>query len=184
MNTKRNLKYQSTHDAILHTVLEMLEEKDIGEITVADVCRRVEINRSTFYKHFQDIPDVLEKMVESVNANFIGIIPESAPVRENFLCLFRHVWENRAFYSLLLRRELPSSVQSALFPIKLPAADSEMAARLQLSPEQLTYHHAMFQAVLKGLLLCWLERGCAETPEELYEILRKECSRGVGETFC
>lgn len=178
MNKKENLKYRSTHKAIMDAVLALLKEKDLNHITVAEVCRCVHINRSTFYEHFVDIPDVLDKMATQVNEAVLQIIPSSKPERENFLRLFYHVRENSAFYMLFFRQELPQSLQNKLFPTESPPMTTEiMEDRGIHSIRHLEYLHAMFQASLNALMCQWLKGGCQETPEELCDILLNEFQR-------
>lgn len=172
MNIKENLKYRSTHRAIMNAVLELLGEKELKKISVAEVCRRIGVNRTTFYLHFKDVPDVLDKVTEEVNANVAQIMPAETPTREDFLRLFCHVRENSAFYSLLFRQGLPISVQSRLFPKHQPPLDLKIMEQRNIrSIDELEYWQAMFQAGLNALLHRWLERGCAEPPEEICELL-------------
>ncbi len=42
--------------------LDLLQQKPVNKITVREVCDKAEINRSTFYKHYQDCYDLLEKI--------------------------------------------------------------------------------------------------------------------------
>ena len=45
---------------------DLLQEKPLEKITVTDVVNRAEINRGTFYAHYTDIPDVLNRMVDQM----------------------------------------------------------------------------------------------------------------------
>lgn len=47
---------------------ELLHEKPLDKITVTDVVKRANINRGTFYAHYLDIPDVIDKQVENTCA--------------------------------------------------------------------------------------------------------------------
>ena len=48
-----------TKIAIMHSLIELLEEKEFTKITVKDIVTRCGINRNTFYYHFEDIYDLL-----------------------------------------------------------------------------------------------------------------------------
>ena len=41
---------------------ELLKEMDHDKITVTALCERAEINRATFYKHYLDVPDLVDKL--------------------------------------------------------------------------------------------------------------------------
>ena len=46
--------------------LELLDEKPIDKITVLEVARRADVNRSTFYAHYQDIFGVAEAVQDDI----------------------------------------------------------------------------------------------------------------------
>ena len=53
-----------TEKAIKESLLGLLEEKGLSEITVKDIVSSCGVNRNTFYYHFRDIPSLLEKIIE------------------------------------------------------------------------------------------------------------------------
>ncbi|MBB5182841.1 TetR/AcrR family transcriptional regulator [Catenisphaera adipataccumulans] len=52
-----------TKVAIMKTFLEYLNKKPFNKITVKDIVKDTGVNRNTFYYHFTDIYDLLEKTV-------------------------------------------------------------------------------------------------------------------------
>ncbi|MGI6262533.1 MAG: TetR/AcrR family transcriptional regulator C-terminal domain-containing protein [Succiniclasticum sp.] len=54
-----------TEKLIFRAFVEMLEEQPLHKITVTGIVRRCEINRNTFYYHFRDIPDLIERLAET-----------------------------------------------------------------------------------------------------------------------
>ena len=54
-----------TQKAIVNTFLEMLNEMPFDRITVKDIVERCGINRNTFYYHYQDVYDLLTKILEA-----------------------------------------------------------------------------------------------------------------------
>lgn len=45
---------------------QLLEEKPYSKITVKNIVERCEINRNTFYYHFHDIPDLLDRILKKM----------------------------------------------------------------------------------------------------------------------
>ena len=54
----------TTKKAIAYAFKELLLEKPISKITVQDISERCEINRQTFYYHFDNIYDLMSKAFE------------------------------------------------------------------------------------------------------------------------
>lgn len=48
---------------INEALAEIMNEKAMEKITVTDVVKRADLNRGTFYAHYRDINDVLEKQI-------------------------------------------------------------------------------------------------------------------------
>lgn len=55
---------ERTREMIIKAFGQLLEEKPMNKITVKDIVERCDINRNTFYYHFQDIPALFEQMME------------------------------------------------------------------------------------------------------------------------
>ncbi len=62
MKTDARVRY--TRKVIQDAFLNILKEKPVSKITVKEVCDMAEINRGTFYKHYQDCYDLLDKIEE------------------------------------------------------------------------------------------------------------------------
>ena len=65
-----NRRTAYTKTAIRRTFFELLEEKDFDKISVREICQRADINRSTFYRHYDDI----NALMKSIEAEFVSDI--------------------------------------------------------------------------------------------------------------
>lgn len=55
-----------TRKLIMDAFIELSSQKEFKDITVKDITTKAMINRATFYYHFQDIYDLLEKALSEV----------------------------------------------------------------------------------------------------------------------
>ena len=60
-----------TKKIINETYLEIQEENTYNKITVQDIVNRCQVNRNTFYYHFQDIPTLMIDSIEDWMADVI-----------------------------------------------------------------------------------------------------------------
>ncbi len=51
-----------TREALLRALLELLQEKPLNSITVTELTDRADVNRATFYTHYQDIFDMFDHL--------------------------------------------------------------------------------------------------------------------------
>lgn len=70
MKSKKS-EYKSSirsKNMIKSAFLELIQEKDANKITVTDIVKRADINRSTFYAHYPDVQGVVEQInAEAIN---------------------------------------------------------------------------------------------------------------------
>jgi len=55
-----------TRKLIMDSFIELSGEKEFKDITVKDITKEAMINRATFYYHFEDIYDLLDKVLSEV----------------------------------------------------------------------------------------------------------------------
>ena len=63
---KEDGRIRYTKMRIRNAFYELLKESGYEKLTVTAICDRAEINRATFYKHYLDIPDLIDKLQEEV----------------------------------------------------------------------------------------------------------------------
>ncbi len=62
MNTKNNRRRCESIENIEKTFIELLQAKELNEISVSDICKKCGLNRSTFYANYTDIYDLADKL--------------------------------------------------------------------------------------------------------------------------
>lgn len=63
MNTNEDLRVKKTKKLIKDSFLELLEEKGYSKVSVTDITNRAMINRNTFYLHYVDKEDLIDKLI-------------------------------------------------------------------------------------------------------------------------
>lgn len=97
-----------TRQLIRGAFVELLQEMDIEKLSVNKIAERATINRVTFYLHYRDITDMMEKMADEMIENIERIVDEYAPHFEKqrteeawpvLVKLLEHFAENASFLS-------------------------------------------------------------------------------------
>ena len=63
---KTDLRIVRTRKLIMESFITLSEKKEFKDITIKDITAEAMINRTTFYYHFEDIYDLLEKVLSEV----------------------------------------------------------------------------------------------------------------------
>lgn len=98
---KRILRSQTK---LTSTLLTLLSEKNVNDITVLELCQKANINRTTFYKYYKDIPDLVNKTEENL---ILDLKKELPNIKRNYLISFSNIIietinDNKEIYSKLL----------------------------------------------------------------------------------
>jgi len=64
--TKTDPRVLRTRKLIMDSFIELSGKKEFKDITIKDITSEAMINRATFYYHFEDIYDLLEKVLSEV----------------------------------------------------------------------------------------------------------------------
>ncbi|GIP52995.1 TetR/AcrR family transcriptional regulator [Paenibacillus vini] len=64
--SKTDPRVQRTRKLIMDSFIELSGKKEFKDITIKDITTEANINRATFYYHFEDIYDLLEKALSEV----------------------------------------------------------------------------------------------------------------------
>lgn len=164
MNVKNNKRKRESVEKMEKAFINMLQHKEINEISVTDICKETGLNRSTFYANFMDIYDLADKLREKLEKDFEAQFSENA-VREA-VTMFRHIYENQLFYKTYFKLGYNEKHQSYIYDTKRAEKD--------FSGKHIKYHIEFFRNGINSIIKMWLADGCVETPEEMAEILRSE----------
>lgn len=55
-----------SRDKIIYAAAELMKEKSYRKISVAQICEKAGINRSTFYRNFEDVYDMVGKLPQEL----------------------------------------------------------------------------------------------------------------------
>ena len=170
MNVKNNRRRRESVSRIENTFMTLLQTKEISQISVAEICKKADINRSTFYANFIDIYDLAEKIKEhleaELNKQFNGMTNVVCTSFENTVSFFSHIKENQLFYRSYFKLGHDKSFQLINYEIN--------EAFLTSNNKNIIYHIEFFRNGLNAVIKLWLDNCCRESPEEMAEVIRKE----------
>ena len=169
MNTKNNKRRRESVAKIEHVFVSLLQTKELSQITVSDICKKAGLNRTTFYANYLDIYDLADKIKEHLENEMKQLYQEEYEKRFNsndYLKLFRHIKDNPLFYKTYFKLGYDNNYKVVLY-------DYEQAKKY-FDDKHIEYHIEFFKSGLNAVLKKWLENDCAETPEEIVEIVQSE----------
>ena len=168
MNTKNNKRRRESCEKIEKAFVELLQTKEIKDITVSDLVKASELNRSTFYANYMDIFDLAEKTREKLEREFSNLFADYDYFNERSgaLKMFRHIKENQIFYKTYFKLCYDDRHLISIY-------DTSRSEQEHIQ-SNIKYHIEFFRNGLNAIIKLWLAGGCKETPEEMAEVLKQE----------
>ena len=71
---KNDLRVRKTRIAIQNALFDLLGEMELSKISVSELCRRAQINRKTFYRHYRGTADIIEELENSLLGELSAIL--------------------------------------------------------------------------------------------------------------
>ena len=168
MNTPNNKKRKKSQEKIEKIFLQLIQKKNIDEITVSMICDLSDLNRSTFYANYTDIYDLAEKIKNNMEFEFaqFQLSNNSKQDYNGYLNMFRYIKDNQIFFKTYFKLEEISNSLPTQYRVEL--------AEKYYNNKFIDYHIEFFRAGLNAVIKMWLNNGCIETPEEINEIITSE----------
>jgi AcrR family transcriptional regulator len=185
-NRKTDRRTRRTCERLGMALLELLQDRPIGQITVQQVLDRAQVGRSTFYLHFSGKEDLLLSQLEVFLETMSLWLSRNgersrrvAPVAE----MFEHIGSQRRIWRALQE----SDRLNAFFDLAQDHFTRGIEERLKGSGklEKVTRAELRTRATaaagsLLALLRWWMDRGAKESPRAMDETYHRMVWGGVG----
>lgn len=167
MNTKNNKRRRQSVEKIEKVFIDLLQERELKDITVSDICKLTKLNRSTFYANFLDVYDLADKVRIKLEQDFSEVFekdenPETGGAEK----MFSHIKENQLFYKTYFKLGYDQQNMVMIYDVKRAEKDFDN--------KNIKYHIEFFRNGINAIIKMWLAGGCKETPAEMAEILKAE----------
>lgn len=181
-------RYRRTEKLILDGLVTLLQEKSIKNITVRELADLVDINRSTFYLHYTDIYDLLEKTEQRLLEQLKSAAAEEWQNEFSPDHFFRFL--EQAFTILAENAPLCSALMGANGDITFIRTIEDLVqekgiqtlhsfAPADISEQDLQYVTTYVLTGCVGLIGHWLKNGCPESPTHMAELCLLLLREGV-----
>lgn len=120
---KEDRRVRKTKSAIKHAFIQLLKERGLENITVQDIADKADINRGTFYLHYEDkyllLTDMEDECIDQISkfTQFSEIQGDNVEMIATLFIdkvlrnIIQHVYDNLDFYNTILSLERKSRLE-------------------------------------------------------------------------
>lgn len=170
-----------TQSLLKRAFIELMEEREFEQITVADISERATVKRATFYLHYKDKADLMNHCIDetlndlhekvSKQVSFIDNFDflEDQP-HPSFVQLFHQIGENYPFYrALLVTNRIPSLTSGLLAFIHEFISDG--INQIEPDDKNLTANRELIikyvESAFLEVIIWWIEKGMHVSEKEI-----------------
>jgi AcrR family transcriptional regulator len=194
------LRVQRTQKMLQEALIDLLAERSLEAISVGDIAERAMVNRATFYRHYQDKYDLMEKIFAEVLEQMMKSLGQPRyPVTNvdlskpspHWVKIFEHIGQNFKIYEAILGpRGNPwfvARMRNQIAALLREREELREKARKELGYAEQKYERndppiefivACVTNLLLGTISWWLEAGRPYSPEQMASWLVNFIARG------
>ena len=184
---KSESKYFNTAKKMDKALISLLEEKSFEYITVSEICKRAEVNRSTFYLHYENTVDLLNETARFLLDDFAAYFnvdvenitnkfKENSLDELNFISdeylhpYLSYIKENRIVFSTVLLHSVSFGFNE-IFQRLYDNIFNPILERYNYPAADRKYSMMFYLNGITAIVTEWLKDGCEKTIEEVSQII-------------
>lgn len=184
---KSESKYFNTAVRFDKALLSLLEKKPFEYITISEICETAEVNRSTFYLHYENTGDLLKETTAYVLDNFASYFPVTAErittkfeecdlqdlkfVDEKYLHPYlAFIRENQRVFLAVLSQPAVFDSKS-IFQRMFDNIFKPILDRFHYPRDEQNYVMMFYLSGITAVITEWLKDGCQKSIEEMSEVI-------------
>ena len=160
-----DLRFLRTQEQFQNALLELLETKELKEITVKEICDKANMSRNAFYQHYGYKEDLYDQMVskatERIRKSLTPIIPDISHLKKDTIQMYAKgiidaVTEVHDLIYVMLKsdggmfmRQLTDLIFGQFFTYALPFFNIE-------DSEELRLYYEFLSAGLSAFIIKWI----------------------------
>ena len=170
---KRNITRLSNKQAKMVTksclqtaLIQLLDKKELSNISVSELARRAGVSRTAFYSNYQTVDDVLTELIDQELKEVNNSIWEAINREEDFFPpIIQKMKDNYDLYSLLMKANIE---KTAFFQFRDYIKDSYPALDKKA-------YYMIIAAIgsLRSIIMEWFINGCEDSVALISEICDK-----------
>jgi AcrR family transcriptional regulator len=188
----RDRRINRTRQVIFETFISLISEKGFTQLSIKDITNQANISRSTFYAHYQDKYDLLDKTIQEKLSELSELLIESKTnymsYQSNvdtpdpyFVTFFEHLAMNDKFYHTMFIKMDSSEFLPKIFEVIRESIYIRVSSRGKdqelLVPLDILLDYS--SSSLIGMTKIWLENNMIYAPQYMALQLTRLAFMGV-----
>lgn len=180
--TNPDRRVRRTKKVLKDSLISLLLVEEFKDITITEIVKKADINRGTFYKHYQYkedllnevIHDNLSELVDSFRDPYVNV--ESFDIKmlsSSSIKIFDHIQKQKNFYKLALNPHIMPGYQNKIGNVFKKLALADLLHEDDDNNINSNIQASFYSYALLGMIIQWVEDDCKHSPIFMSEQLLK-----------
>lgn len=160
-----------TRDVLKKSLLELMKHQPFQKITVKALCAEADLNRATFYSHYESIEDLLAEIENEFSDTVKAALTANNrqfDINTSLVKILETIIEQRELCRVLISPYGNKDFLESLIQIAYKRTSDEYRKRfVQATPAQIERTFAFYSHGSVNVIAHWIKCGMKESPEEL-----------------
>lgn len=179
MRKSNDIRVVRTQKALLEALDQLIKTKKLSCVSITELCSAADINRNTFYYHYNNINDLItenKQILEAELNEVLDVNNTKSRTTINEICkvLKRHP----LFLSILVSPNCDVDLFEEIFGIASEKARIQIDRHKEITSASDLYSTYYCNAGCNAVLSAWIRSGMKESPDEVTDIISLSSRKG------
>lgn len=172
MNKKEDRRILYTKMVLRESLLDILKSKPLSQVTVSEICRDAEVNRNTFYSHYDTPYDIMHEAEDELFETLMKDVENIKDGKGIILAACKSLEQNKKMSEFIFA-EIDSSRLFAKIVSSLEKSTSDNIKKIQTEKQKLLAHYAYIfnEKGTNAILKDWIMNGFNQPAETVAELI-------------
>ncbi len=162
------------------SLIELMKTKSIHTISIKEICSGADINRSTFYRHYNTQYDLYDEITRELLSDLINIYLESRQKEEDMVdsiaAVLEHIEKEKEVCLVILSDKGNVTMGESFIKAISPMQGDDIS-------EFATYMFQFMAAGLTNVIWTWLNKPNRRSPKEFATLMTSMMKHGIYKTM-
>ncbi len=180
MRNKEDKRIKYTKMFLKEALIELMHEKPADQISITELCNKADINRNTFYSHFNTVHDVLIMMENDLEEELLNGMNLQLHSKEVICELFENINKYGSTYRLLLSANGDFGFMENLFnKIEKIVISEFIKDHIILDDEKMEMLFGFLFFGSMSIVKKWIDTGSVQSPKTMADFVFEIASSSV-----
>ena len=160
---------------LMQSLKELVLVIPLEKITIKEITDKAQVIRPTFYNHFQDKYEVIERIIKDEILQPIRPLLKNDMIDESMILIFTNLQKEKEFYTKLAKTTGQNSfeeivrkcVEELLLEFKISKTGEKVVKDKWLTPSMIAKYYAQSMTFV---VMNWIQSGMPLSPREIAEV--------------